>query len=328
MKTSIYIDVNNEIGYGHLMRTQLIADELINRGHDVCYICEFAESIKTISNGGHKAVLRQTYMDSEEVGHLLIIDKYNCDESKLELLSKRFKVNAQIDDNGDVYNQVNIIINGNIHADLLGYEDIKGKTVLIGLEYNLVNPIFKKTSHIQKKELKRIVVTTGGGDSTFFVKRFIELFGELISQGDKQYSFIIGPGVINKDCYEHYQMKNISFIHNPTCIAEVFLDSDLVLSSGGTTLYELCAMGVPSISMITADNQRESVERFNSLGIIDSIGADNPINWKLWCNLLQKYESMNIRVEQSNKMKQLIDGSGIIRIANLLEKVAMEGNDD
>lgn len=40
----------------------------------------------------------------------------------------------------------------------------------------------------------------------------------------------------------------------------------------GTTLYELCAVGVPSVSFTTADNQLSAVKTFSDVQIIPYAG--------------------------------------------------------
>jgi len=47
---------------------------------------------------------------------------------------------------------------------------------------------------------------------------------------------------------------------------------DLIVSAAGSTLYEICACGVPLITFVTADNQIRGAEAFSSLGLAVNIG--------------------------------------------------------
>ena len=47
---------------------------------------------------------------------------------------------------------------------------------------------------------------------------------------------------------------------------------DVAISAGGTTLYELCACGTPTISYSFADNQLNNVKQFDEDGIIPYAG--------------------------------------------------------
>ena len=48
--------------------------------------------------------------------------------------------------------------------------------------------------------------------------------------------------------------------------------ADIAISAGGTTLYELCACGTPTISYSFADNQLDNVEQFQKDELIDYAG--------------------------------------------------------
>ena len=94
-------------------------------------------------------------------------------------------------------------------------------------------------------------------------------------------------------------------------------EADVVISAGGTTLYELCACGTPSISYSMADNQLLNVEQFCEDKLIPYAGdlrQDAVVS-----NVLALLESQSMqyesRKEVSSKMQELIDGRGAKRIA-------------
>ena len=62
-------------------------------------------------------------------------------------------------------------------------------------------------------------------------------------------------------------------------MAALMSTCDLAFSAGGTTLYELCAVGVPSVSFSMADNQLPGVKAFDDANLIPWAGdiRDNEI---------------------------------------------------
>ena len=95
--------------------------------------------------------------------------------------------------------------------------------------------------------------------------------------------------------------------------------ADIVVSAGGTTLYELCACGTPTISYAFADNQLNNVEKFDEDGIIRYAGDARytdivPAVKKL----LTKYDSREYRQELSTRMQDVVDGKGAERIVRAL----------
>ena len=50
-------------------------------------------------------------------------------------------------------------------------------------------------------------------------------------------------------------------------MSEVMKYCDIAITAGGSTMYELCACGVPMITYAFADNQLPGVEGFEKLGV-------------------------------------------------------------
>ncbi|MCD8398441.1 MAG: hypothetical protein LUD12_14900, partial [Lachnospiraceae bacterium] len=98
----------------------------------------------------------------------------------------------------------------------------------------------------------------------------------------------------------------------------LFDRADLVVSAGGTTLYELCACGVPTISYAIADNQLKNVYFFQKLNLIDYAGdaRHDQIEDNV-CNLISK-QTYARRCFCSLEMQKYVDGKGSLRIAKEL----------
>ncbi|GAE87810.1 hypothetical protein [Acetivibrio straminisolvens] len=105
-------------------------------------------------------------------------------------------------------------------------------------------------------------------------------------------------------------------------MSEIMLKSDMAISAGGSTLYELCACGTPTLAIVIADNQREMVDMMSSEGYIISLGwhgelADMELLQKIKL-LCADYEK---RVSLSKKMQKLVDGEGVRRIVEEIIKI-------
>ena len=97
-------------------------------------------------------------------------------------------------------------------------------------------------------------------------------------------------------------------------------ESDLVVSAGGTTIYELCAVGVPAIIFSMAHNQKGEAEYLGKMGAIKYIGECTEKGFE---EILKEvvYELINEKQERiaiSKKMHTIADGYGAVRIANVL----------
>jgi len=105
---------------------------------------------------------------------------------------------------------------------------------------------------------------------------------------------------------------------------------DLIISAAGSTLYEICACGVPLITFVTADNQIRGAEAFSSLGLAVNIGdLREPESIKRGAVISGTLDSQAIekmitatysltteaRVKMSKRQRAIIDGHGAERLA-------------
>ena len=95
-------------------------------------------------------------------------------------------------------------------------------------------------------------------------------------------------------------------------------ECDIAITAGGSTIYELCACGIPSIMYTIADNQWGIAYAFSGNGIIPWVG-DVRGELDVCLDKIQ-YEIRRLddpdRWEQrSRSMQSLVDGNGAMRIA-------------
>ena len=114
-------------------------------------------------------------------------------------------------------------------------------------------------------------------------------------------------------------------------MASLMQSCDLALSAAGTTLYELCAVGVPTASFIIADNQIASANAFAQNDAIPCLGdvrtneesiKKEAAHWVTSMNPYVRNQAASARLLRyrniSKRMQQLVDGNGAVRIADAL----------
>jgi UDP-2,4-diacetamido-2,4,6-trideoxy-beta-L-altropyranose hydrolase len=67
-------------------------------------------------------------------------------------------------------------------------------------------------------------------------------------------------------------MPNTCFHLQVENMAELMAAADLAIGAGGTTTWERCCLGLPSIVLVLADNQREVAEAMSAAGAIWNVG--------------------------------------------------------
>lgn len=335
----IRTDMNHVIASGHVMRCLSIADAAKEFGEEVTFILADEQAVSLITGRGHAAFVLNTKWDDmeselyvlerlirEQQITSLLLDSYQVTEAYLKKLSKMTSV-IYLDDLNAFHYDVNAIV---CYANywekfqyLQNYQDVK---LYLGTQYM---PLRKEFAYITDKEINdkvdKLLLMSGGNDEKHILAGILES----IDIGDfKKITVICGR------YYERYELlvdkykdcENVCIYQAVTDIEKYMQEADLAVSAGGTTLYELCACGTPTISFSLADNQLDNVRKFAEDGIIDYAGDvryDTVI--ENVASLISKYKNdEKLRRERSLKMQDVVDGQGARRIAEAWIKLIKE----
>lgn len=137
------------------------------------------------------------------------------------------------------------------------------------------------------------------------------------------FHFVVGALNPRIDSIKQLETENIILHINETNISKLMTKCDLAVSAAGTTLYELCACGIPTITFTLADNQLIAASEFEKQEVMINSGdsRDNPIfPERVTACLKELAEDMHKRREYSEKMQNLVDGHGAETIARRLLK--------
>lgn len=283
----------------------------------------------------------------------ILVDSYYVTEKYLAALKKRITT-IYMDDIYAFSYPVDMLINYNIYGEEMGYEKdaaFADTKLLLGTEYVPLREEFSAGAGYaqSRKELSAetenvtpaedrlhqtaeqgrtadggILITTGGSDS-------FNLAGQLLMEAmkydalkEKEYHVVSGSlnphiGELQALAQKH---ENIHIHCNVTNMAELMAESEVALSAGGSTLYELCAVGVPVIAFSFAENQERLVQTFVKRGIAQYGGNYRTDGNKMIQNTIAGLETLledkNLRTEYRKKARTLVDGKGADRIAEAI----------
>jgi len=103
--------------------------------------------------------------------------------------------------------------------------------------------------------------------------------------------------------------KNIEVIVDANNMSELMLNADIAIGAGGSTSWERCCLGLPTLLCVLADNQRGAAERLEDLGaviIINNLKTDLQL-------IIENSDYQNI---MSNNAKSICDGLGCKRVGS------------
>jgi UDP-2,4-diacetamido-2,4,6-trideoxy-beta-L-altropyranose hydrolase len=115
------------------------------------------------------------------------------------------------------------------------------------------------------------------------------------------------------------KIPNTSCHHNVENMARLMASADLCIGAGGTTTWERCCVGLPTMTIILAENQKNISESLDKEGALINLGwyhnvTENNIKEGIegLINNPQKVASM------SDKSRRLVDGKGVNRVCDTM----------
>lgn len=335
----IRVDANEYIASGHVMRCLSIADAIVELGEDVIFFTSDDSAADLIKNRGFKVVLISSKWDhkDEELDDLireldiykprvLLVDSYQVTEHYLSRLHEVVRV-AYIDDLNAFDYPVDIVINYSIYAEDLDYP--KNKKYLLGIRYVPLRRQFdlseEELSNIlrYRKQRKQILITTGASNPYHAAERIIS--GILTEPKLKDYKIAVVRGrywgSFEEGTIRVDHLGRVEIFENVENMADLMLNSYLAVSAGGSTLYELCACAVPTVTFSCADNQLGNVKGFSEREIMyytGDIRALEDCYVKIVSKLIELSENDNIYEKNIEMLIKTHCSDGAMRIAETL----------
>ena len=183
-----------------------------------------------------------------------------------------------MDELGNERVNCDVLINSTVVPEWLNYSFMgQEPSCCFGPEFAVLRAEFAML-HKQPRptggDEKRILITMGGVDRTGATLRIVKALSQM-SSGIKK-TVILGPGFLHMDEFlaQYKSSKDVSLDYAIAVkdFAERIRAADLVISSGGNTLYEMACLGTPGIVLWEDLHEGRQAEVFESSGTVLNIG--------------------------------------------------------
>lgn len=334
----IRADANREIGLGHIMRCLSIADALKALGEQVCFITADDSAGELLKERGmeyhslNSACDRleeeledlQAFLKDRKI-RLLLIDTYQATEKYFLRLRNAVKT-VYLDDLPRFAYPVDGIINYNIYGEDMPYreqalrEGQQPPKLWLGPSYAPLRQQFQGVAYEIRPEVENVLITTGGSDK-------YNLAGKILQEVAKEpFQYHVVSGVFNPHLPMLEEMAaqypNIHIHKGVTDMAGLMKKCDAAITAGGSTMYELCAVGVPIICFSFVDNQELIVQNFYQKHLAVYGGNYRKEKEAFAGNvgraLKELSASRELRQELCRSCRQLTGGKGAVKIAEVL----------
>lgn len=346
----IRADGNAKIGAGHLMRCLTVAEALAEKlggKPDVCFVCADEQSADLAKTAGFQAkVLDTDYQDMEselplweqwltcdmcqsdsmlgvEPEHIILVDSYYVTDDYLRKLRRYGKVYLMDDMQEHTY-PVDAVINYNAFADEGAYRQLYAESLdgaktecFIGSEYVPVRRQFLDRGYRVRDFVTNVLITTGGGDQDNIAGKLLQI----IYRNDMDFHVVTGR--YNPHLEELREMEKtcegVHIYHDVSDMASLMQKCDMAVTAGGTTIYELAAIGIPFLCFSYARNQEALTEYIGAKEIAGFLGAYHRNQEDVLKNLQMLFaeycEKKDLREACCEKERKMIDGRGASHLA-------------
>jgi UDP-2,4-diacetamido-2,4,6-trideoxy-beta-L-altropyranose hydrolase len=263
-KAFFRVEASPLIGAGHAMRCGVLADALSEKEW-ICYFVTSQEAYDFIpALSRFERVDPDKFYESPVAADLLVVDHYNLDAS----YESHFRPHAQkimvIDDLADRPHDCDILLDQTYGRDSNDYSSLVPMRceILAGSEYVLLRPEFVRLrpQALEKRKnttgIKKILVSMGGSDPKNFTLEALKLIKESRFKGDIDVALGFSAPHIEELKAFVETMQNQVVFHINANMAQLVYEADLAIGAGGTSVWERCCLGLPSVLMLTANNQQ------------------------------------------------------------------------
>jgi len=225
-----------------------------------------------------KAILKKISPD------WLIVDHYAIDKTWQMELQETYQKLMVIDDLGDRKHLCNLLLDQNYGSTQDKYQalvpvDCK---ILVGSHYALLRSEFAQWREFSlnrrlKPNLKKILISLGGVDPDNYTGKVLQALTQAALTKDILVTVIMGATAPYLQSVQQ-QVQALPYKTdikvNVSNMAELMANADLAIGAAGATTWERCCLGLPSIQIVIADNQKtiaEFLERYSVIKLLNKM---------------------------------------------------------
>ena len=209
----------------------------------------------------------------------LVVDHYGLDAKWETQLLEGLACDSPprllvIDDLADRPHQADLLLDQNFYADSTEgrYSDLVPQhcNKMLGPQYALLGPEYAQLHSLvpHRTELRRVLVFFGGVDPDNLTSKALEVLMDS-SLAHLAVDVVLGHQSIHRQSVtDTVKRRDGITLHSPLpSLAGLISRADVTIGAGGTTTWERCCLGCPSILTVVADNQLELANALKEEGL-------------------------------------------------------------
>lgn len=340
----IRADANPNIGAGHVMRCLALAQFWRDQGGRLSFVMSPGAGVleQRIRDEGMEVFGLEAPAGSpddadavldlarRENATAIVVDGYQFGAPYHKALKAAGAPLMVIDDYGHAeHYHADAVLNQNIGASESMYPRRDAAVrLLLGTRYALLRREFRTWRGWRRQtpdEASKLLVTLGGSDPHNVTLKVIEALSGCTDR-PLEAAVVVGGTNPNRDALSRAAQASpadVRMYWNVPDMTGLMAWADLAVSAGGSTSWELAFMGLPSVTIVLADNQRLIAEG------LDRAGATRNLGWfeglspaRIERALADLVPDRETRETMSRTGRNLVDGLGVERVADVLAEMA------
>jgi len=257
----------------------------------------------------------------------LIVDHYALDRRWEEKLRPHVSKIMVIDDLADRPHDCDLLLDQNLGRTPSDYSQLIKNTcsTLLGPQYALLRPEFAKwrsysLNRRNPSRLTNVLINMGGVDKDNVTGKVLEAIKDCQLPVDCKITVVMGttsPWLDSVSQLASVLPWDTAVKVGVTNMAQIMADSDLAIGAAGSTSWERCCIGLPTILLVIAENQIVAAKFLGESGsaiVLDQNWKKNELN-KLLYNLVSLPGTITNMIKAGS---EITDGNGVCLVCNLI----------
>jgi UDP-2,4-diacetamido-2,4,6-trideoxy-beta-L-altropyranose hydrolase len=315
-------DASPRIGTGHIMRCLTLAEKLAQQGFAIGFVStpETVATVPRLARSGYPI-----HTELPPSAELLVIDHYGLGDEYERTAAARVGHLMAIDDLPIRRHLCSLLLDQTYGRDAGEWRPLlpPEAVILVGAQYALLRPEFAKLRRAALTRrsggpAKQILISLGGTDPDNVTGAIL---AALDGSGlDLAIDVVMGSRSPHLDRIRaQIDGKPVALHTDLDSLAPLMVQADLAIGAGGTTSWERCCLGLPTVVLEIADNQRDVISHLLKADAAIDGGPCKPLDPPDFRNRIGSIvlDSNRLAAVSANAAR-LCDGNGALRVAEAI----------
>lgn len=331
MRIALRADAAQGQGAGHVMRCLTIAEAARRRGHDVVLVSalDSVSWLRRLTDASRIPVVpcEPDTVDFDLIDALgvdwVVVDSYSIPAPSISELNAHIPCLALIDGDHRAIS-ANIYVDSNLDAEKRQWPEHVQARLLAGADFALVREAVlaerRSTPWRMRGRIPHVVAFMGGTDPHNAISMVARALLEVSPH--PRVTLIATESNRRETADLVAQRDGFAVVDTTEKLPHILAQADIVVSAAGTSAWDLCALGVPSILVGLVANQSVGLRAALDRGLVlgwDSHENLDSISQRLAPELERLLTNEPLRRELSERSTATFDGRGSARVVAAME---------